>query len=108
MSADHHQRHPALLMDIVIKVNVPTLSQNPRQGWGTLCRRCLVFLSQARERCQLLQVLSQRLRGSSPERHAFAAENLVRQNSALAAQHDTLANRCVFADADLSAENHGI
>ena len=66
------------------------------------------FLRQARQRCQLLQIFAQRLRGSSPENHAFAAQNFVGQDAALAAEHDSRFNARVFADADLAAEHHAI
>src|ERR1035437_1494371 len=55
-----------------------------------------LLFRQPRQRCQLLQILAQRLRWSSPEHHALAAQNLVGQNAALAAEHDSFFNARVL------------
>src|SRR5579885_1778456 len=68
-------------------------------------RATSVLLRQARDSGQLLQILAKRLRGRSPEGDAFAAQNLVGQDSALTADHNAFANRSVLADANLSAED---
>src|SRR5579864_1365306 len=83
-----------------------------RFGARTLSRSTLetnqtraLFLPQSRQRSQLLQIFSHRPRRSAPEGYALAAQDLIRQNAALPAQHHALFDPSMFANSNLPSQH---
>ncbi len=81
---------------------LPTLRECPPT---TMIATLPLLLTQPRQSGQLLQIFAQRLRRSSPKRYALAAQNLIRQYTALRAQHHSFFNVRMLANPDLPAEN---